>query len=62
MTAAEKHRESEALAANLKEQATQIQKVCAQLAAASQARGGLEISKSTPKMAYWAARVGSLNR
>jgi len=37
MTAAEKHRESEALAANLKEQATQIQKVSAQLEASKPA-------------------------
>jgi hypothetical protein len=39
-----------ALAARVKEQAVQIQKVSAQLAAASPPRGGLEASKSAPKV------------
>jgi trimeric autotransporter adhesin len=39
-----------ALAATVKEQASQIQKVSAQLAAASPSRGGLEASKPAPQM------------
>jgi hypothetical protein len=40
----------EALAATVKEQAAQIQKVSAQLAAASPSRGGLEASKRAPQV------------
>jgi len=50
ITATEKQKEIEALAANLKEQAAQIQKVSAQLAAASPSRGGLEARKSSPQI------------
>ncbi len=39
-----------ALAATVKEQASQIQKVSAQLAAASPSRGGLEVSKTAPQI------------
>jgi hypothetical protein len=39
-----------ALAATVKEQASQIQKVSAQLAAASPSRGGLEASKPAPQL------------
>jgi hypothetical protein len=42
---AELKKEIAALAATVKEQATQIEKVSAQLAAASPSRGGLEGSK-----------------
>jgi predicted RNase H-like nuclease (RuvC/YqgF family) len=55
-------KEMKTVVARLEEQAAQIQKVCAQLATASPSRGGLEISKSTPKMACLPAGVGSLNR
>ena len=41
-------KEIDALKAELKEQAAQIQKVSAQLAAASPSRGGLEASKPAP--------------
>ena len=44
-TVAEQRKGMDAMAAQLKEQATQIQKVSAQLAAASPSRGGLEASK-----------------
>ena len=44
-TVAEQRKGMEAMAAQLKEQASQIQKVSAQLAAASPSRGGLELSK-----------------
>ena len=47
VTAAEKQKEIEALVANLKEQAAQIQKVSAQLATGRvRPTGGLELSKS----------------
>jgi uncharacterized coiled-coil protein SlyX len=39
-----------ALAATVKEQASQIQKVSAQLAAASPSRGGLEAIKPAPQV------------
>ena len=39
-----------ALAATVKEQASQIQKVSAQLATASPSRGGLEASKPAPQV------------
>jgi hypothetical protein len=39
-----------ALTASLKEQASQIQKVSDQLAAASPSGGGLEVSKAAPRM------------
>ena len=39
-----------ALAATVKEQASQIQKVSAQLAAASPSRGGLEATKPAPQV------------
>ena len=39
-----------ALTASLKEQASQIQKVSDQLAAASPSDGGLEVSKAAPRM------------
>jgi hypothetical protein len=42
-------RENAAMRAMLKEQAAQIQKVSAQLAAASPSDGGLELSKSAPQ-------------
>jgi Chaperone of endosialidase len=45
---AEQQREIEALVATVKEQAAQIQKVSAQLAAASPSRGGLEATKPAP--------------
>ena len=40
----------EVLTATLKEQAAQIQEVTAQLAAGTPSRGGLEASKSAPRM------------
>ena len=43
-------KEIAALTANLKEQAAQIQKVSAQLAAASPSRGGLEARESSPQL------------
>ncbi len=49
ITAAEKHKEIELLATNLKEQASQIQKLSAQLATASPSRGGLELTKPAPQ-------------
>jgi septal ring factor EnvC (AmiA/AmiB activator) len=61
-TIAQQQAEIKALAASLKEQASRIKKVSAQLAAGSPSRGGLEISKSTPKMADLNAGVTSLNR
>src|SRR5262245_52886893 len=48
-TVAEQRKGMEAMAAQLKEQATQIQKVSAQLATASPSGGGLEVSKSAPQ-------------
>jgi hypothetical protein len=50
ITAAEKQKEIEALAANPKEQASQIQKLSAQLAPASPSRGGLELTKVTARV------------
>ena len=50
ITAAEKQKEIEALAANLKEQAAQIQKVSEALAAASPSGGGLEARESSPQI------------
>ncbi len=47
---AQQKRDMEAFAASLKEQASQIQKVSAQLAAASPSRGGLEARKPAPQM------------
>ena len=44
-TIAQQQKGMEALTAQVKEQAAQIQKVSAQLAAASPSRGGLEASK-----------------
>jgi hypothetical protein len=44
-TVAQHQKAMETLAAQLKEQAAQIQRVSAQLAAASQSRGGLELNK-----------------
>jgi hypothetical protein len=49
-TAGQQHKEMEAFAAGLKVQAAQIQKVSAQLAAASPSRGGLELSKFAPQV------------
>jgi hypothetical protein len=45
ITAAEKQKEIEVLAANPKEPASQIRKVSDQLATASPSRGGLETTK-----------------
>ena len=47
---AEQHREIKTLVATVQEQAAQIQKVSAQLAAASPSRGGLEASKSASQV------------
>jgi septal ring factor EnvC (AmiA/AmiB activator) len=47
---AQQQKQIEVLTAQLKEQAAQIQKVSAQLAAASPSRGGLEASKPAPQM------------
>jgi hypothetical protein len=49
-TAAEQEKEIKALTASLKEQASQIQKVSAELAAASPSGGGLEARKSSPQI------------
>ena len=49
-TVAQQDKDMKVFAANLKEQASQIQKVSAQFAAASPSRGGLEVSKSAPQM------------
>jgi hypothetical protein len=46
---AEQQREIKALIATVKEQAAQIQKVSAQLAAASPSRGGLELNRLAPQ-------------
>jgi hypothetical protein len=48
--AAQQQKEIKALTASLKEQASQIQKVSAQLAAASPSRGGLKARKSSPQI------------
>src|SRR6266704_1024389 len=49
-TVAQQQKEIQALAATVKEQAAQIQKVSAQLATASPSRGGLEASKAAPQV------------
>jgi septal ring factor EnvC (AmiA/AmiB activator) len=49
-TVAQQRKEIDALKAELKEQAALIQKVSAQLAAASPSRGGLEVTKPAPQM------------
>jgi hypothetical protein len=49
-TVAEQRKGMEAMAAQLKEQASQIRKVSAQLAAASPSGGGLEASKPAPQV------------
>jgi uncharacterized coiled-coil protein SlyX len=49
-TTAQQQKEIQALTASVKEQAAQIQKVSAQLAAASPSGGGLEMSKSSPQV------------
>jgi uncharacterized coiled-coil protein SlyX len=49
-TVAQQQKEIAALAATVKEQASQIQKVSAQLAAASPSRGGLEASEAAPQV------------
>jgi hypothetical protein len=46
---AQQQKEIQALAADLKEQAAQIQKVSAQLAAASPSRGGLDLNRLAPR-------------
>jgi hypothetical protein len=51
VTIAQQQEEIEALKAELKQQAVQIQKVSAQLATASPSRGGLELSKPAPQVA-----------
>ncbi len=48
-TAARQEKEIKALTAGLNEQVSQIQKVSAQLAAASPSRGGLEVSEPAPQ-------------
>jgi hypothetical protein len=48
--AAQQQKEIKALTGSLKEQASQIQKVSAQLAAASPSRGGLEARKPSPQI------------
>jgi hypothetical protein len=50
VTIAQQQEEIEALKAELKQQAVQIQKVSAQLATASPSRGGLELSKPAPQV------------
>jgi septal ring factor EnvC (AmiA/AmiB activator) len=47
---ARQRKEMDAVIARLKEQAEQIQKVSAQLAAASPSRGGLEVDKPAPRV------------
>ncbi len=49
-TVAQQQKEIQALSASLKEQASQIQKVSDQLAAASPSRGGLEAKNPGPQM------------
>jgi predicted RNase H-like nuclease (RuvC/YqgF family) len=49
-TVQELKKEIATLTATVKEQAAQIQKVSAQLAAASPSRGGLEASKTAPQI------------
>jgi uncharacterized coiled-coil protein SlyX len=49
-TVAQQQKEIQGLTANLKEQAAQIQKVSAQLAAASSSFGGLETTERAPQM------------
>ena len=49
-TVAQQQKQIETLTAQLREQASQIQKVSAQLAAASPSRGGLETSKLAPQV------------
>jgi hypothetical protein len=49
-TIAQQQKGMEVVAARLNEQAAQIQKVSAQLAAASPSRGGLEASKLAPQV------------
>src|SRR6266542_2490724 len=49
-TTAQQQKEIQALTASLKEQASQIQKVSAQLAAASPSRGGLELKNTAPQV------------
>jgi len=49
-TTAQQHKQIEALTASVKEQAEQIQKVSAQLAAASPSRGGLELKNTAPQV------------
>jgi hypothetical protein len=51
-TAAEQRKEIKALAASVKEQASQIQKASARLALGVPSAGGLEASKSAPKMVF----------
>ena len=48
-TVAQQQKAMEVLTAQLKEQAAQIQRVSAQLAAASPSRGGLELNKPAPQ-------------
>ena len=48
-TVAQQQKAMEILTAQLKEQAAQIQRVSAQLAAASPSRGGLELNKPAPQ-------------
>jgi DNA repair exonuclease SbcCD ATPase subunit len=51
VTATQQQKEIQALIASLKKQASQIQKVSAQLAAASPSRDALKVSKLTPQVA-----------
>jgi len=51
-TVAQQRKEIQALASTVKEQSAQIQKVGAQLAAASPSGGGVEVSKFAPQVVY----------
>jgi hypothetical protein len=50
---AQQQKASEVFAAHLREQAAQIERVSAQLAAASPSRGGLELNKSAKGQIRW---------
>ena len=52
ITITELKKEMKAVTARSKEQASQIQKVSAQLAAANPSRGGLEVSRPLPQLAH----------
>jgi len=55
---AEQHNEIQALTASLKEQASQIQKVSAELAAASRSGGGLEPTNRRRKSSSMIGKAG----